>query len=137
MRDRRALARRLPLPRCLAGRVASISLDDDEMIAVDSAGRVLTGPRRLERRRDRVEWLGRRRLRPSARDESDGDDTEPGRPTLPDERLRSTRLPPAPAGARTETFPASAKSDGRRAQILDQPPPGVSVRSLDGVIAFC
>lgn len=34
--------RELPLPPCIAGRVASISLDDDEMIALDTAGRVFT-----------------------------------------------------------------------------------------------
>jgi hypothetical protein len=34
--------RQLPLPLCFAGRVASISLDDDEMIALDTARRVYT-----------------------------------------------------------------------------------------------
>jgi hypothetical protein len=34
--------RELPLPLCFAGRVASISLDDDELIALDTAGRVYT-----------------------------------------------------------------------------------------------
>jgi hypothetical protein len=34
--------RELPLPPCFAGRVESISLDDDELIALDSARRVFT-----------------------------------------------------------------------------------------------
>ena len=34
--------RQLPLPLCFAGRVASISLDDDEMIALDDTGRIFT-----------------------------------------------------------------------------------------------
>src|SRR5438874_891103 len=34
--------RELPLPLCFAGHVASISLDDDEMIALDDARRVYT-----------------------------------------------------------------------------------------------
>jgi hypothetical protein len=34
--------RQLPLPLCFAGRVASIALDDDEMIALDDARRVYT-----------------------------------------------------------------------------------------------
>ena len=34
--------RQLPLPLCFAGRVASISLDDDELIALDTARRVYT-----------------------------------------------------------------------------------------------
>jgi hypothetical protein len=34
--------RELPLPLCFAGRVASISLDDDELIALDTASRVFT-----------------------------------------------------------------------------------------------
>lgn len=34
--------RELPLPLCFAGRVASISLDDDELIALDDARRVYT-----------------------------------------------------------------------------------------------
>lgn len=34
--------RELPVPPCFAGRVASISLDDDEMIALDDARRVYT-----------------------------------------------------------------------------------------------
>ncbi len=34
--------RRLPLPLCFAGRVTAIALDDDEMIALDSARRVYT-----------------------------------------------------------------------------------------------
>ena len=32
----------LPLPPCFDGRVASISLDDDEMIALDDARRIYT-----------------------------------------------------------------------------------------------
>lgn len=34
--------REMPLPACFAGRVAAISLDDDEMIALDTARRVYT-----------------------------------------------------------------------------------------------
>jgi hypothetical protein len=34
--------RELPLPACFAGRVGSISLDDDEMVALDTASRVYT-----------------------------------------------------------------------------------------------
>jgi hypothetical protein len=34
--------RKLPVPLCFAGRVASISLDDDELIALDTARRVYT-----------------------------------------------------------------------------------------------
>jgi hypothetical protein len=34
--------RELPLPLCFAGRVASISLDDDELIALDDSGRIFT-----------------------------------------------------------------------------------------------
>ena len=34
--------RQLPLPLCFAGQVASISLDDDELIALDTARRVYT-----------------------------------------------------------------------------------------------
>lgn len=34
--------RRLPLPSCFAGRVASISADDDEMVALDDEGRIFT-----------------------------------------------------------------------------------------------
>ena len=34
--------RELPIPLCFAGRVASISLDDDEMVALDTANRVYT-----------------------------------------------------------------------------------------------
>ena len=34
--------RQMPLPLCFAGRVASISLDDDELIALDTARRVYT-----------------------------------------------------------------------------------------------
>jgi hypothetical protein len=34
--------RELPLPLCFAGRVASISLDDDELVALDTANRVYT-----------------------------------------------------------------------------------------------
>lgn len=34
--------RKLPLPPCIAGRVKSISLDDDEMIALDVADRIFT-----------------------------------------------------------------------------------------------
>lgn len=34
--------RRLPLPLCFAGQVDSISLDDDEMIALDRTGRIFT-----------------------------------------------------------------------------------------------
>ncbi len=34
--------RRMPLPACIAGRVKAISVDDDEMIALDSARRIFT-----------------------------------------------------------------------------------------------
>jgi hypothetical protein len=34
--------RELPLPLCFAGKVDSISLDDDEMVALDTAGRIFT-----------------------------------------------------------------------------------------------
>ena len=34
--------RELPLPPCFAGRVASISLDDDELVALDTARRIFT-----------------------------------------------------------------------------------------------
>ena len=46
--------RELPIPLCFAGRVASISLDDDEMVALDTANRVYTmdgalkGPSRVQ-----------------------------------------------------------------------------------------
>ena len=30
----------MPIPLCFAGRVASISLDDDELIALDTTGRI-------------------------------------------------------------------------------------------------
>ena len=40
--------RELPLPPCFAGRVASISADDDELIAVDDARRVYTMDNALE-----------------------------------------------------------------------------------------
>jgi hypothetical protein len=41
-RDSQDPWRQLPLPPCFAGRVASISLDDDEMIALDDTGRIFT-----------------------------------------------------------------------------------------------
>lgn len=34
--------RELPLPLCFAGRVASVSLDDDELVALDTANRIYT-----------------------------------------------------------------------------------------------
>ena len=34
--------REMPLPPCIAGRIASISLDDDEMLALDTARRIYT-----------------------------------------------------------------------------------------------
>jgi hypothetical protein len=34
--------RQMPLPACLAGRVAGISADDDELVALDGAGRIFT-----------------------------------------------------------------------------------------------
>ena len=42
VRDSDGPWRELPLPLCFAGRVASISLDDDELIALDTANRVYT-----------------------------------------------------------------------------------------------
>jgi hypothetical protein len=41
-RGDRVAWRQMPLPPCFAGRVASISLDDDELIALDTARRVYT-----------------------------------------------------------------------------------------------
>ncbi len=57
LRAGRSSWRRLPLPACFAGRVAQISVDDDEMIALDRSRHVFTMNRALDNG-SKFSWTG-------------------------------------------------------------------------------